>query len=342
MESDVRARTAPAPASGSDLPAQAQQPILLFGMPRSGTTWLGKIFDSHPDTLYRHEPDSFGRLNFMPLAPDPAHAETWREPLERFLDEFPHVTDTKVAATLPQFPKAYLGSAALAWNAFAIRAAKLQARLGGEARARLVQPRPGRARMVWKSIESVARLGTISRLLPGTRGILLVRHPCGYVASVARGKRLRRFTDAESVGEDLGLLEQLCGTSTGEHYGVDPQRLRAMDPVERLAWQWVLTNDKALAETGTGGTIHVMTYEHLCADPPRAARELFEHAGLAMQAQSERFVAASTTRHRSRYYSVFKDPLRTAHAWRDELPGDVQRAVARVTAPSRAGALFEP
>lgn len=29
--------------------------ILLFGLPRSGTTWLGKLFDSHPDTLYRHE-----------------------------------------------------------------------------------------------------------------------------------------------------------------------------------------------------------------------------------------------------------------------------------------------
>ena len=39
-------------------PAQPDQgPILLFGVPRSGTTWLGKIFDSHPDVLYRHEPD---------------------------------------------------------------------------------------------------------------------------------------------------------------------------------------------------------------------------------------------------------------------------------------------
>ena len=37
-------------------------PLLLFGLPRSGTTWLGKIFDSHPDTLYWHEPDSVWRL----------------------------------------------------------------------------------------------------------------------------------------------------------------------------------------------------------------------------------------------------------------------------------------
>ena len=32
-------------------------PILLFGAPRSGTSWLGRILDSHPDTLMRHEPD---------------------------------------------------------------------------------------------------------------------------------------------------------------------------------------------------------------------------------------------------------------------------------------------
>ena len=31
--------------------------ILVVGAPRSGTTWLAKIIDSHPDVLYRHEPD---------------------------------------------------------------------------------------------------------------------------------------------------------------------------------------------------------------------------------------------------------------------------------------------
>ena len=31
---------------------------LLFGMPRSGTTWVAKILDSHPHADYRHEPDS--------------------------------------------------------------------------------------------------------------------------------------------------------------------------------------------------------------------------------------------------------------------------------------------
>src|SRR5271154_2625415 len=32
-------------------------PILIIGYARSGTSWLGKIFDSHPDVMYLHEPD---------------------------------------------------------------------------------------------------------------------------------------------------------------------------------------------------------------------------------------------------------------------------------------------
>ena len=38
-------------------------PILILGAPRSGTTWLAKIIDSHPDVLYRHEPDAADALS---------------------------------------------------------------------------------------------------------------------------------------------------------------------------------------------------------------------------------------------------------------------------------------
>ncbi len=41
--------------------------LLLFRMSRSGTTWLGKILDSHPDVLYIHEPDSEIKIKSVPL-----------------------------------------------------------------------------------------------------------------------------------------------------------------------------------------------------------------------------------------------------------------------------------
>ena len=30
--------------------------IAIFGAPRSGTTWLGQLFNSSPNTLYRYQP----------------------------------------------------------------------------------------------------------------------------------------------------------------------------------------------------------------------------------------------------------------------------------------------
>ncbi len=84
-----------------------------------------------------------------------------------------------------------------------------------------------------------------------------------------------------------------------------------------------------------------LTSERLCEAPLETARELFTDMELAMHDQTERFIDASTGQHQDRYYSVFKDPYRAAHAWREELPTDIQRRIARITAGSRSGALFE-
>ena len=69
--------------------------VLLFGMPRSGTTWLGKIFDSHPDTLYRHEPDSRGTLNTLPMLPIESDVEKHRSFLLDYVAKLPAIRDEK-------------------------------------------------------------------------------------------------------------------------------------------------------------------------------------------------------------------------------------------------------
>src|SRR5690349_8179034 len=74
--------------------ALAAATILGLGFPRFGTTWLAKIFDSHPDVLYRHEPDEL-------TGPDPSLApagqiRTW------LLQRSP-----RAAAKRPNFPKSW-------------------------------------------------------------------------------------------------------------------------------------------------------------------------------------------------------------------------------------------
>jgi len=317
-------------------------PILLLGMPRSGTTWLGKIFDSHPGTLYRHEPDSFGRLNFLPLVPEPAAADRFREPLRSYLAGVPYYRDTKVAATLPAFRKDYLGTLPAAWNAAARWGAKFWGHFRGEVRVPLWLP-PGqleRARLVAKSIESLGRAGVLARALPEARLVILLRHPYGYLASLLRGKQGQAFDDNASVGQDRELLEILAASRTGQEFGLTADAIAAMLPVERLAWQWVLTNDQALADTRDRPNVTRVRYEDLCAAPFGETERLFRTCGLVPGPQTRRFLTRSTGTHRDRYYSIYKDPEQAAQAWRRELSAEIRQRVHPILAASRTAAWF--
>ncbi|TAM94772.1 MAG: hypothetical protein EPN40_11385, partial [Rhodanobacteraceae bacterium] len=162
--------------------------ILLFGLPRSGTTWIGKLFDSHPDTLYRHEPDSVRRLS-MPLFPEKGDAPRYRDELERFVAALPRWRSPEVVGKQPLFPKRYQSAVGLAAYRASVVAAKAASRIRRHFPCvyRPTGAGGGSARVVWKSVESSGRLGACIEALPEVRAIHLIRHPCGVVASRLRG-----------------------------------------------------------------------------------------------------------------------------------------------------------
>ncbi len=315
--------------------------ILLVGMPRSGTTWIGKIFDSHPDTLYRHEPDSAEPIPELPVTPAVDDWQRYRQSIRSFAGRLPDMRSTKVAGSLPVFAKSYLPPFFEYAQRAAIVSAKLVARALGECGVPQVvrYEHVPQLRIVWKSIESSGRLGVLVRSMP-TRSVLILRHPCGYVASVLRGEARRKFADTAASSEDYDILEMLMDTPPGRACGVTMAALRAADPVERLAWQWRLFNDKALAEIQGRKDVRVIRYEDLCAAPVEQAGNLFRFAGLSWIGQTERFLAASTSARRSGYYSVFKDPREAAWGWRRELPQAMIDRILGVTGAGTAGRMY--
>lgn len=328
------------PANGSEANMSALPPILLFGMPRSGTTWIGKIFDSHPETLYRHEPDSWGLLNFLPFMAPLDHAETYASDIRVFSRQLPDMELTKVVASTPIFPKKYyspLRYQLFRLNVFAVKAI---AKIVGE------QPVPtwirdqdkSHIRVVWKSIESLGRLGAIERALQPCFGIHITRHPCGYVASVLRGELQQRFTSDTSASEDLELLALCLDTATAHEHGLTMENLRRMHPVERLAWRWVLFNAKAMQDIAGEPNCMTLRYEDLCRDPVGVAKQLFAFTQLSWNEQTERFVSQSTAKDVGRYYSVIKDPMKAATKWKNELSAaDIDRIYAVISATRLSG-----
>lgn len=317
--------------------------ILVFGLPRSGTTWVGKIFDSHPATLYRHEPDSWSALAPVPLVATAAEADEHADRVGEFVAGLPERRETKVAGSTPVFPKRYLSGARLAWLRLGIAGARGVARVRGECTVpRAVDPdQADRVAVVWKSIESIGRLGLLAQALPAARGILLVRHPCGFVASVQRGERSRNFTSGTPASEDYGILQTLVASEAGRRYGLSLAYLRTLTPEERLAWRWVLFNETGMDGVAGDGRFLTVRYEDLCLDPVGVTDRMFRASGLDLHPQTETFLAQSTRSDRGGYFSVYKDSRRAAEQWRRELAPEAVERILEVVKGSRPGGVYQ-
>src|SRR5580704_15560833 len=92
-------------AQTGPLPAQTELPNLVFllGAPRSGTTWLAKLFDSHPNVLYRNEPDSVLHEPRVPLLCQPEDIGQYRAIAHDYIERLLDIRTLKTSGSLPVF-----------------------------------------------------------------------------------------------------------------------------------------------------------------------------------------------------------------------------------------------
>ncbi len=141
-----------------------------------------------------------------------------------FVESLPHMRDVKVSATLPVFKKRYYSWFDHYLQLFAVRAAKAAAKVIGEFPVPLPKPKGETPVLVWKSIESIGRLGLFAQLFPAARCIHILRHPCGYVASVKRGEAKDKFSERLQSSEDYGVYEHLLETQSSAPAWTDAWR----------------------------------------------------------------------------------------------------------------------
>jgi hypothetical protein len=315
--------------------------IILMGLPRSGTTWLGKIFDSHPDTFYSHEPDSARPLRDVPLLLPAKPSEECRATLLREVERLRTVRTVKVVGKLPLFPKSYSMPLPTWVRSKELLILKSLSRPFGDldVPVHVAGRLEAASRWVWKSIESSGRLGALARSLPESRIVFLIRHPCGVAASVLRGEESTKFTAGPS-SEDKGFFQLLAETEPARSRHLTVERFLEMSPVERVAWRWALLNEKTLDDLSGLPNCTVVRYEDLCESPLELSRELFQFAGLSWNQQTEGFVTLSTTKNDSSYYGVFKDPRQSAYKWKEQLSAEVVDTILQVAAKTSSGRFY--
>lgn len=313
--------------------------VLLFGMPRSGTTWIGKIFDSHPDTLYRHEPDSRGTLNSLPMFPFDRDAAKHSLFLKEYVSQLAAIRDEKTSASLPVFAKHYYKSYQLALRKLLVYGNKATSRFLGSLPVPDVVNMTDRTdvTLVWKSIESLGRLGVLASVFPEARCLRIFRHPCGYVASVLRGEAKNKFESGTHSSEDWGVYRLLLALPIAKQRGLELAEVQAMLPVERLALRWSLYYEHALTETEGMENVLAVRYEDFCEHPQEESQKAFAHCRLPWTSETEDFIASSTSHNNAAYYSVFKNPKITVSKWKNELTADEVGRVMQVVTRFRAG-----
>jgi hypothetical protein len=302
--------------------------ILILGAPRSGTTWLAKIIDSHPDVLYRHEPDE--------TLPGPARLTP--EALPALLEAWVADRSARTVTKRPFFPKSWQPNWARTLRTLVAGAASVTSRMPPPL-DRLAQvdipdlmrrPAP---RVAIKSVRWAHGAATLARTLPASRTIFILRHPCGQVASVMRGNRQRRF-DLKTQGTDMPFDEARALPFAAAH-GVDDPEFQALPDAAKYAWSWRAFNEPAYAALASQPNVHVILYEGLCARPESLSRRILAFAGLDWTHQTEEFVTRSTVHQgKAAYYAIFRDAVAAAEAWRKTMSPADQQAVRSVVAAS--------
>jgi hypothetical protein len=302
--------------------------ILIVGAPRSGTTWLAKIIDSHPDVLYRHEPDET-----LPGPPSLTGAA-----LPELLSAWVADRDPRSVTKRPFFPKSWQPGWARALRTLLAGAASVGSRLPpplarcGRLQIPDLMRRPA-PRLAIKSVRWAAGAAILARTLPASRTMFILRHPCGQVASVLRGNRQRRF-DLRAKDTDMPFDEATTLAFAATH-GVDEPAFQALPDAAKYAWNWRAFNEPAYQALAAQPNVHVVLYEALCARPADQSRRILTFGGLDWNAQTEDFVTRSTLRQgRAGYYAIFRDAVAAADSWRKTMSADDQREVRSVVTAS--------
>jgi hypothetical protein len=243
--------------------------VLVAGLPRSGTTWVGEVLGRSAGARYLHEPD-----NHL-VRPDAWWAK-------RRLGAYPELSPggaggdyerlwALALAGGPRPSAVYAGARALQ-RAGAFR---VSGRLASRQR-----PRPVPGPLVVKSVHCARSLEWVAeRFDPAV--VIVERHPFGVISS------WRKLGWDDFLDSDHDALRYSAAV-----LGVDPPT-PGTPWLERAAWHYGVLSSYLERARRRHPDWLVVRHEVLCAGPEPAFRRLSGRLGLRFTDETARFLAAS-------------------------------------------------
>lgn len=325
-----------------DAQPASRNPVLIVGSARSGTTFLAKLLDSHPDVLYRHEPDSALVNTSLPFIPRREEMPALLEPTRHYLDALCQVRSTKVSGQRPIFDKTYRSSLQRKQFLAGLYLAKAVERFGaGLIRGQLAvgdcinQSWSERILYVIKTVDSPWRTDLFNQAKPTWRFLHILRHPCAIINSRLRGieKKLMDSTVYLRPPFEAGMAEG---------FDFSLEELEASSYEEKVAFSWMICNQRIYESMKGRENYRVVIYEDLCQKLEPIARQVFEFSGLSWHLQTEGFIANLLHRDGSDagYFNVLRSPLTAVDKWRHQLTAEQVTRIERIVCHSEVGRWF--
>ncbi len=191
-----------------------------------------------------------------------------------------------------------------------------------------------------KSVSALGRARLFAEASPNMACIHILRHPCAVIASTRSG------IEKGVMGTDV-YLTSLFAQPESARYPFSFETMKTATFEEQAAYRWMLLNDKAAADmTGAAGYLRI-GYEDLCLSVDRVSRQVFDHLGLGLGAQTERFIGEISRPppapdSRIGYFKI-KRPITSAlDKWKTQLDADIVARIRDIVCHSPLGrAYFE-
>ena len=282
------------------------RPILVTGMHRSGTTWVGRMLAASREAVYLHEP-----LNPI-CAPTLLHL-----PVET---QYLYITQENEDDYLPAFQR-LLG--------FPLDSRHLEREPAQRLRrlARLAHARLSGARALLKDPFALFSIPWFVRRL-GADVVVVVRRPVGNIGST---KRLGWGFDTRSLlAQPLLLRDRL------EHHRAELEA-PPTDIVAQATLLWQLLHEAVRDYARDLREVRVVRHEDLSRDPPVEYRRLYESLGLRFGPSVEQALARTTSADNPRETdprrpeSIELDSRANLDAWTRRLTPDEVERVRRET-----------
>ena len=318
--------------------------ILILGVARSGTSWLGKIFDSHPNVIYRNEPDFHLPTTELPYFCNSTDFPRFARAATEYLSRLSEIRTTKTVGVFPIFRKNYRSTSAHLMRLLCVLSFRLpELSWRGSRFVRNLQiPAFIDAKdlpsipVVIKSVSQLGRAGLFTRMVSGIRTILIIRDPWNQIASQIRGLRMHKF-ERDVIDPSITETEQ------AQRRNLTRDQFLQMPLPEQLAWQWLLFNEKAMEDLADCRNSRIVLHRELTLAPEQTARSIFAFADLPWSEQTQRFLYDSQNRAGGyRYFSVYRSSqtLGGPQPWQAIINKQEAERVRAIVADSVPGKLF--